>query len=66
MSTRRATGAHGALVTLRPAPRARHPFRVAMFGVLPRELREPALWRQAVLFVPIALGLLFAALAVLP
>jgi hypothetical protein len=37
-----------------------------MFGVLPRELREPALWRQAVLFVPIALGLLFAALAVLP
>jgi hypothetical protein len=57
---------HGAMVALRPAPRARHLFRVSMFGVLPRELREPALWRQAVLFVPIALGLLFTALVALP
>lgn len=63
---KRSTGAYGALVMLRPAPLAHHPFRVAMFGVLPRELREPALWRQAALFVPIAISMLFAALVVLP
>lgn len=62
----RRTDRHGAMVPLRIAARPRHPLRLRLFGTLPRELRDPSLWRQAALFIPVTIALIVAALAVTP
>lgn len=55
-----------ALVKLRAAPRRRHPFRERLFGILPRELHTPVIWRQAAIALPIVLALIVGAMAVMP
>lgn len=57
------------MIALQPSTPKRHPFRLRLLGTLPRELREPALRRQALLFVPAGLAtvaVVLIASAVLP